>query len=86
MKPQRFASQGMHSQENTSPTDSNQRAITHTLGNTLGQKPSLDHSKYGIYSTSGGETRPVNLRSLLSQNLLEEDGIEDLHFYFVSFN
>ena len=27
----------------------------------------------------------INLTSLLRQNLLEEDGIEDLHFYFVSF-
>jgi hypothetical protein len=29
----------------------------------------------------------MNLSNMLkSQNLLEEDGIEDLHFYFVSFN
>ena len=28
----------------------------------------------------------INLTSLLRQNLLDEDGIEDLHFYFVSFN
>ena len=27
----------------------------------------------------------INLSHLLRQNLLEEDGIEDLHFYFVSF-
>lgn len=28
-----------------------------------------------------------NLSSMLkSQNLLEEDGLEDLHFYFVEFN
>jgi len=27
----------------------------------------------------------INLNSLIRQNLLEEDGIEDLHFYFVSF-
>ena len=27
----------------------------------------------------------INLSSLIRQNLLEEDGIEDLHFYFVSF-
>ena len=29
----------------------------------------------------------MNLSNMLRhQNLLEEDGIEDLHFYFVSFN
>lgn len=29
----------------------------------------------------------MNLTSLLkSSNILDEDGIEDLHFYFVSFN
>jgi hypothetical protein len=29
----------------------------------------------------------LNLSQLIrSQNFLEEDGIEDLHFYFVSFN
>lgn len=28
----------------------------------------------------------INLSNLLRSNLLEEDGIEDLHFYFVSFN
>lgn len=28
----------------------------------------------------------MNLTSLLKNNLLDEDGIEDLHFYFVSFN
>lgn len=28
----------------------------------------------------------LNLSHLLQNNLLEEDGIEDLHFYFVSFN
>jgi hypothetical protein len=27
----------------------------------------------------------LNLSHLLRSNLLEEDGIEDLHFYFVSF-
>jgi len=28
----------------------------------------------------------LNLSSLLKSHLLDEDGIEDLHFYFVSFN
>ncbi len=28
----------------------------------------------------------LNLTSLLKCNLLDEDGIEDLHFYFVTFN
>ena len=40
---------------------------THTLQNTLGQKPLLSNM-------------------LKNQNLLEDDGIEDLHFYFVEFN
>ena len=31
------------------------------------------------------KTGGINLSSLIRQNLLEEDGIEDLHFYFVSF-
>ena len=55
-------------------------------------------SNYGGYFTaiqrdsSLNENNPttlaktgINLTSLLRQNLLEEDGIEDLHFYFVSF-
>ena len=28
----------------------------------------------------------LNLSCLLKGNLLDEDGIEDMHFYFVSFN
>lgn len=28
----------------------------------------------------------LNLSSLLKSHLLDDDGIEDLHFYFVSFN
>ena len=36
--------------------------------------------------TAGGKHH-LNLTSLLkSSNILDEDGIEDLHFYFVSFN
>ena len=55
-------------------------------------------SNYGGYFTciqrdsSLNENHPttlaktgINLTSLLRQNLLEEDSIEDLHFYFVSF-
>jgi hypothetical protein len=34
-----------------------------------------------------GMLNNLNLSQLIrSQNILEEDGIEDLHFYFVSFN
>jgi hypothetical protein len=34
-----------------------------------------------------GGKQHLNLTSLLkSSNILDEDGIEDLHFYFVSFN
>lgn len=36
---------------------------------------------------NGGKQNHLNLTSLLkSSNILDEDGIEDLHFYFVSFN
>lgn len=31
-------------------------------------------------------TNALNLTSLLKSNLLEDDGIEDLHFYYVAFN
>lgn len=73
--------------------------IPHTLGNSLGgqqTKQSLNMSNYGGYfsaiqrDSSLNENNTlaktgINLTSLIRQNLLEEDGIEDLHFYFVSF-
>lgn len=74
--------------------------IPHTLGNTLANqtKQSLNMSNYGGYFSAiqrdttslneNGNTLAktgINLSSLIRQNLLEEDGIEDLHFYFVSF-
>ena len=77
------------------------RGVTHSLGNSTGgnqKQQSLNMSNYGGYFTaiqrdsSLNENNPttlaktgINLTSLLRQNLLEEDGIEDLHFYFVSF-
>ena len=33
-----------------------------------------------------GNAKPALSHMLRNQNLLEEDGIEDLHFYFVEFN
>jgi PBP1b-binding outer membrane lipoprotein LpoB len=33
-----------------------------------------------------GKINNLNLSSLLKSHLLDDDGIEDLHFYFVSFN
>ena len=37
--------------------------------------------------TAAGGKHHLNLTSLLkTSNILDEDGIEDLHFYFVSFN
>ena len=70
----------------------------HTLGNSLGGNPkqSLNMSNYGGYfsaiqrdsslNENGTLAKTgINLTSLIRQNLLEEDGIEDLHFYFVSF-
>ena len=67
----------------------NQRG-PHTLGNTLAQKQSLNMSNYigdytAILPDSSIQKQQMNLTSLLRSNLLEEDGIEDLHFYFVSF-
>ena len=73
---------------------------TNTLGNAnqrVGQQASLNMSGYGGYYRDSslndqlqlgtlGKNGALNLSCLLRQNLLEEDGIEDLHFYFVSFN
>jgi len=49
-------------------------------GSTLNDGQFFTLAKTGILNN-------LNLSQLLkSQNLLDEDGIEDLHFYFVSFN
>lgn len=66
----------------------------HTLGNTLGNnKKSLNISQnFGDSSLNEftlaktGKANNLNLTSLLKSHLLDEDGIEDMHFYFVSFN
>jgi len=71
-------------------TDDNKRlrGLTHSLGN----QGSLNHSSgpagifykdtHTIKDTLGKGA--INLSNMLrNQNLLEEDGIEDLHFYFV---
>lgn len=66
----------------------------HTLGNSLGaNRKSLNISQnFGDSSLNDftlaktGKMNNLNLSSLLKSNLLDEDGIEDLHFYFVSFN
>lgn len=66
----------------------------YTLGNTIaGNRKSLNVSqKFNDSSinelTLGktGKINNLNLSSLLKYNILDEDGIEDLHFYFVSFN
>ena len=69
----------------------------HTLGNSLGaHKKSLNISQqFGDSSINndmtlaktGGKMNNLNLSSLLkAHNILDDDGIEDLHFYFVSFN
>jgi hypothetical protein len=66
----------------------------HTLGNSLGaNRKSLNISQgFGDSSLNDftlaktGKLNNLNLSSLLKSNLLDEDGIEDLHFYFVSFN
>lgn len=44
-------------------------------------------SKDSLANRTAGGKHHLNLTSLLkSSNILDEDGIEDLHFYFVSFN
>lgn len=64
-----------------------------TIGNSIGgQKMSLNISQNFADSTNEislaktGKINHLNLTSLLKSNLLDEDGIEDVHFYFVSFN
>ena len=92
---------GMPSSNNYTTAGQNSRGvggIPHTLGNTLvgNAKQSLNMSNYGGYfsaiqrdsslNENGTLAKTgINLTSLIRQNLLEEDGIEDLHFYFVSF-
>ena len=66
----------------------------YTLGNnTLANKKTLnisqnfcDSSLNELTLVKTGKINNLNLSSLLKANLLDEDGIEDLHFYFVSFN
>ena len=58
------------------------KKVVHTLGNSLG---------YGAFDSSINEgitlaKTGINLSTLLKRRLLDEDGIEDVHFYFVSFN
>jgi hypothetical protein len=44
-------------------------------------------AKTNQYRYGGAGMNNLNLSSLLKQShLLDDDGIEDLHFYFVSFN
>jgi len=75
--------------ESTAADDNKRlRGLTHSLGN----QGSLNHSSgpagifykdtHTIKDTLGKGA--INLSNMLrNQNLLEEDGIEDLHFYFV---
>lgn len=65
----------------------------HTLGNSLGaHKKSLNISQqFGdtindLTLAKTGKMGNLNLSSLLKSHILDDDGIEDLHFYFVSFN
>ena len=66
----------------------------HTLGNSIGvNRKSLnisnnfgDSSLNELTLAKTGKMNNLNLSSLLKSNLLDDDGIEDLHFYFVSFN
>jgi hypothetical protein len=47
----------------------------------------LAKTNKGGYGYGGMGNNNLNLSSLLKQShLLDDDGIEDLHFYFVSFN
>lgn len=64
------------------------------MGNSIGvgHKISLNISQNFGESTNEmslaktGKMNQLNLTSLLKLNILDEDGIEDVHFYFVSFN
>ena len=53
-----------------------------TLGNSLGYGAIDSSINEGITLAKTG----INLSTLLKRKLLDEDGIEDVHFYFVSFN
>ena len=73
-------------------TNEQQRRVTHSLGNqgslnmSSGPTAIFYRDTHTLKDTLGNKTQ-MNLSAMLrSQNLLEEDGIEDLHFYFVSFH
>lgn len=58
----------------------------HLVGGYKGDTYQLMNGLSLANRTSGGKQH-LNLTSLLkSSNILDEDGIEDLHFYFVSFS
>lgn len=80
-------------QDDDSGGQRSQMKKIHTLGNSLGaHKRSLNISQqFGdsindLTLAKTGKLNNLNLSSLLKSHLLDEDGIEDLHFYFVSFN
>jgi hypothetical protein len=83
----------LHNTESTA-ADEKRRIATQSLGNQKEQSINMSSGPAGIFyrdthtlkDTLGNKTQ-MNLSNMLRhQNLLEEDGIEDLHFYFVQFN
>lgn len=60
--------------------------ISHQFGDSTLADNTLAKTNKGGYGYGMGNNN-LNLSSLLKQShLLDDDGIEDLHFYFVSFN
>ena len=60
--------------------------ISHQFGDSTLADNTLAKTNKGGYGYGVGGNN-LNLSSLLKQShLLDDDGIEDLHFYFVSFN
>ena len=64
-----------------------------SIGNSLGaNKKSInlsnncnDSSLYDNTLAKTGKINNLNLSSLIKCNILDDEGIEDMHFYFVSF-
>jgi hypothetical protein len=56
---------------------------SHLYGDTLFQQLNNSVGKMGGQANTTGV---MNITSLLKSNIMEEDGIEDMHFYLVTFN
>lgn len=83
--------------DSTAADDQNRRnhnrVATHSLGNQQSLPMSSGPPTSGVQYFRDTHTlkdtlkeKPLLSNMLKNQNLLEDDGIEDLHFYFVEFN